>query len=79
MSIPINAITINAITINMNNTPMIMRNILLKHYLRIKGPVNRRLNKCKDRLITLYYELPLNYYSLLEDEKLILETIFSLL
>jgi len=74
-----NSITINAITINLNNNPMIIRNLILKQYLRIKGPINKRFNKYKQKLISLYYELPHNYYSLLEDEQLIIETIISLL
>lgn len=69
----------NTASINMSNNPMIIRNLILKQYLRIKCPINKRFNKYKQKLISLYYELPYYYNTLLEDDKLIIETIISLL
>ena len=69
----------NAIHIHMNNNQMMVRNLILKQYLRIKCPINKRFNKYKQKLISLYYELPYYYNTLLEDDKLIIETIISLL
>jgi len=72
-------ILINARTMNMNNNQMMVRNLILKQYLRMKSPINKRFNKYKEKLISLYYEIPYSYYKLLEDDKLIIETIISLL
>jgi len=69
----------NARTMNMNNNQMMVRNLILKQYLRMKSPINKRFNKYKEKLISLYYEIPYSYYKLLEDDKLIIETIISLL
>ena len=72
-------ITSNAESIRLNYDKMMIRNIILKQYLRLTIPLTKRLVVYKQKLISLYYELPYSYYKLSEEEQLIIENVIALL
>lgn len=78
ISLQLHILTINAISIT-NNHNMMMRNIILKQYLRLTIPLTKRLTLYKQKLISLYYELPYSYYKLSEEDQLIIENVIALL
>ena len=72
----------STISTNYNYKGMIIRNFLLKQYLQV--PVLNKINKhflkeCKEKIVNLYYNLPHKYYTLSEDDKLLIENILGTL
>ena len=70
---------VHSISITNNDHNMMMRNIILKQYLRLTIPLTKRLTLYKQKLISLYYELPYSYYKLSEEDQLIIENVIALL
>jgi hypothetical protein len=72
-------IKINSISINYNQNNMMIRNLILKQYLRLTIPLSKRLSIYKEKLISLYYDLPSVYYKLSEEDQYIIENVIALL
>ena len=69
-------------TANYNYNGMMLRNFFLKKYLQL--PMLTKMNKhflkeCKEKIINLYYHLPYQYYTLSDDDKLLIENILGTL
>lgn len=79
ISLQLHILTINAISITNNDRNMMMRNMILKQYLRLTIPLTKRLGVYKQKLISLYYDLPHSYYKLSEEDQLIIENVIALL
>ena len=69
----------NSISTNYNQNNMIIRNLILKQYLRLTIPLSKRLTIYKEKLISLYYYLPSVYYKLSEEDQYIIENVLELL
>ena len=74
-----NILTINTISITNNDHKMMIRNLILKQYLRLTIPFTKRLTVYKEKIISLYYELPYQYYKLSEEDQLIIENVIALI
>jgi len=55
------------------------RNLILKQYLRLAIPLTKHNTIYKQKLISLYYDLPYNYYKLYEEDQIIIENVIALL